>query len=48
VEETTGDLMAKCSPHTGGARHPSSGIASSRPAGAQSAARPARVRRGQC
>ncbi len=36
------DLMAKCSPRTSGARHPISCPASSRPAGARSAARPQR------
>ena len=42
AEETTSDLMAKCSPAKPRARHPISGHASSRPAGARSAARPPR------
>ena len=42
AEETSSDLMAKCSPGKPGARHPISGYASSRPAGARAAARPPR------
>jgi hypothetical protein len=40
AEETASDLKVKCSPQQHGARHPGSGFASSRPAGARSAARP--------